>query len=452
MMTYDAKGGKMEQVLERYRGLSTQSKALFRRAERVMPGGISHSFRYYWPYPVYAVRAKGSKFWDVDGNEYVDLWMAHYARITGHSPAFIIDGLARKLSDGLHVGIVNQHEVEYAEMLCDIIPSAEKVRFCCTGTEATMYAVRLARGYTDRKVILKIEGGWHGPNPDLTYKINPPLEHAESLGLLPEMSGYTRVLSFNDIEGAMRTIEEDADDLAGVIIEPVPGTGFIPADVHYLKALREETLRVGALLIFDEIITGFRLSLGGAQEEFGVKPDLTTLGKVAGGGMPMGIVAGRRDIMDMCDHRARPNKWERVNIGGGTFSGTPIAMMAGLLQVQHLRKNAPWIYPKLKEMGQRVRMGVEEAFRQNGINARCHGCGSLYQVAFPLGKDEEIRSPRDILDRTDSHKRDVEYKLRMMNEGIFVVKGGGAISTEHSEEDIERIIRATHKVAKEMGS
>ncbi len=442
----------MEEVLERYRGLSRQSEALFKRAEKVMPGGISHSYRYYWPYPVYSVRAKGSKFWDLDGNEYVDLWMAHYARITGHAPDFIIDGLAQKLSEGLHVGMVNQYEVEFAEMLCDIIPCAKKVRFCCTGTEATMYAIRLARGYTERKVILKIEGGWHGPNSNLIYKINTPLEHGESLGLLPEMSKYTKTIPFNDIKGAIEAIKEDAGDLAGVIIEPVPGTGFIPADVHYLEALREETLRVGALLIFDEIITGFRVSLGGAQEEFGIEPDLCTLGKVAGGGMPMGIVVGRGDIMDMCNHMKRPNKWERVNIGGGTFSGTPIAMTAGLLQLRYLKENANWIYSKLKEMGERVRRGVEEAFRQNGIDAQCNGYGSLYQVTFPLQKDAEIRSPRDILERTDSRKRDVEYKLGMMNEGIFVVKGGGALSTEHSEEDIEKIIRATQKVAKEMGS
>ena len=275
-MTDNGKGGKMKEVLDRYRDLSAQSQALFRRAERVMPGGIGHSFRYHWPYPVYAVRAKGSKFWDVDGNEYVDLWMAHYARITGHAPDFIIDELARKLSDGIHVGIVNEYEVEFAEMLCEIVRSAEKVRFCCTGTEATMYAVRLARGYTDRKMILKIEGGWHGPNPDLMHKINIPLESAESLGLLPEISEYTKTLPFNDIEGAMRVIDETADDLAGVIIEPIPGTGFIPPDPRYLKALREETSKVGALLIFDEIITGFRLSLGGGQEEFGI-----TLGSYA---------------------------------------------------------------------------------------------------------------------------------------------------------------------------
>ncbi len=442
----------MEEVLERYRGLTRNSEALFRRAEGVMAGGMSHIPRYFWPYPVYAVRARGSKFWDVDGNEYVDLWMAHYARITGHAPDFIIDGLAQKLSDGLHVGIVNQHEVEYAEVLCDIIPSAEKVRFCCSGTEATMYAVRLARGYTDRKVILKVEGGWHGPNPDLTFRINSPLERAESLGLLPEMSKYTKILPFNDIEGAIDAVRKDAGDLAGVIIEPVPNAGFIPADIDYLKALREETTRVGALLIFDEIITGFRVSLGGAQGEFGIKPDLTTLGKITGGGMPIGIVVGRRDVMDMCDHITRPHKWERVSIGGGTFSGTPIAMVAGLLQVQYLRENAHWVYPKLKAMGERVRTGVEDAFRQNGIAARCHGCGSLYQVAFPVGKDERIRSPRDILERTDLQKRDVEYKLRMMNEGVFVVKGGGAISTQHTEEDIEKIIRATQKVAREMGS
>ncbi len=451
-MTNDTKGANMDEVLERYRALSTQSQALFGRAEKVMPGGISHSFRYYWPYPVYAVRAKGSKFWDVDGNEYVDLWMAHYARITGHAPGFIIDTLTQELSHGLHVGMVNEHEIEYAEMLCDIIPSAEMVRFCCTGTEATMYAVRLARGYTNRKVILKVEGGWHGPNPDLIYNISHPLERPESLGLLPEAATYTKVLPFNDVDAALTAIEEEADDLAGVILEPVPGTGFIPADREYLKALREATQRAGALLIFDEVITGFRLSLGGAQEEFGIKPDLTTLGKVAGGGMPIGIVVGRRDIMDLCDHRARPNKWERVNIGGGTFSGTPISMIAGLLQVRYLRENAHWIYPKLKELGEKARMGVEEAFRQNGVNARCHGYGSLYQVAFPLDKDDRIRRPRDILERTDQQKRDIEYKLRMMNEGVFLVKGGGAISTEHSEEDIEKIIRATEKAAREMRS
>jgi glutamate-1-semialdehyde 2,1-aminomutase len=451
-MTKDAKAGKMEEVLERYRGLSPHSQALFGRAERVLPGGISHSFRYYWPYPVYAVRAKGSKFWDVDGNEYVDLWMAHYARITGHAPDFIIGELTRELSNGLHVGMVNEREVEYAEVLCDIIPSAEKIRFCCTGTEATMYAVRLARGYTDRKIVLKVVGGWHGPNPDLIQRINPPLENPESLGLLPETSRYTKTIPFNDIEGAREAIGEDAGDLAAVILEPVPGTGFIPADIDYLKALRDETLRVGALLIFDEVITGFRISLGGAQAEFGVKPDLTTLGKIAGGGMPIGIIVGRRDIMDMCDHRARPNKWERVNIGGGTFSGTPMAMMAGLLQVRYLRENARWIYPKLNEVGKRVRKGVEEAFQRNGINARCNGYGSLYQVAFPLKRDEGITSPRDILDRTDMPKRDVEFKLRMMNEGVFVVKGGGAISTEHSEEDIEKIISAARKAAGEMGS
>jgi len=442
----------MEEVLERYRGLSRQSQALFKRAQKVMPGGISHAFRYYWPYPVYAVRAKGSKFWDVDGNEYVDLWMAHYARITGHAPDFIIDGLARELSNGVHVGMVNEREVEYAEVLCDIIPCAEKLRFCCTGTEATMYAVRLARGYTERKVILKIEGGWHGPNSNLIYKINPPLEHGESLGLLPEMSKYTKTIPFNDVEGAIGAIRENAGDLAGVVLEPVPGTGFIPADVHYLEVLREETTRVGALLIFDEVITGFRVSLGSAQGEFGIEPDLCTLGKIAGGGMPIGIVAGRGDIMDMCNHMTRPNKSERVNIGGGTFSGTPIAMIAGLLQIKYLKENAHWIYPKLKELGERTRKGMEEVFRQNGIDAQINGYGSLYQVAFPLQKDAEIRSPRDILERTDLRKRDVEFKLGMLNEGIFVVKGGGALSTEHSEEDIEKIIRATHKVAKEMGS
>jgi glutamate-1-semialdehyde 2,1-aminomutase len=442
----------MEGVLERYRGLTPQSEALFERAEKVMSGGVSHLQRYYWPYPVYAARAEGSKFWDVDGNEYVDLWMAHYARITGHAPDFIINGLSQKLTDGIHVGIVNEYEVEYAEQLCEIIPCSEKVRFCCSGTEATMYAVRVARGYTNRKAILKVEGGWHGSNIDLLYRVNHPLEHDESLGLLPEMSTYAKTIPFNDIDGAIATIREEAEDLAAVIIEPVPGSGFLPADVPYLKRIREETTKVGSLLIFDEIITGLRLSLGGAQGEFGIEPDLCTLGKIAGGGMPIGVVAGRADIMDMCSQMARPEKWDRVNIGGGTFSGTPIGMMAGLLQVQYLKENSRSIYPKLKELGDRVRQGVEEAFRKNGINAQVNGYGSLYQVVFPFEKGTEVRSPQDIIARTDLRKRDVEYKLRMMNEGVFVVKGGGALSTEHSEDDVEKIIRATHKVAEKMAS
>ena len=442
----------MEEVLERYRGLNPKSEALFKRAERVMSGGVCHLQRYYWPHPVYAAKAKGSKFWDVDGNEYVDLWMAHYARITGHAPDFIINGLSQKLSDGLHVGIVNEHEVEYAERLCEIVPCAERVRFCCSGTEATMYAVRVARGYTNRKIILKIEGGWHGSNLDLFHKVNHPLEHAETLGLLPEMAMYTKTIPFNDIDGAIAAIREDADDLAAVIIEPVPGNGFLPAEAPYLKRLRVETTKVGALLIFDEIITGFRVSLGGAQGAFGTAPDLCTLGKIAGGGMPIGVVAGRADIMDICSQMTRPDKWNRVNIGGGTFSGTPMAMMAGLLQVGYLKENSRWIYPKLMEAGDRVRQGVEEAFQKNGINAQVSGYGSLYQVVFPYEKGTEIRSPRDIMQRTDLRKRDVEYKLRMMNQGVFVVKGGGALSTEHSEDDVEKIIRATQKVAKEMAS
>ncbi|TET60535.1 aminotransferase class III-fold pyridoxal phosphate-dependent enzyme, partial [Candidatus Aerophobetes bacterium] len=270
-------------VLKDYRTRTPESEKLFERAKKVMAGGVCHNIRYFPPYPFYIKEARGSKVWDVDGNEYIDLWMAHYEAILGHSPEIIVNEVSRILSKGMHWGLVNEYQVELAELICQVVPSAEKVRFCCSGTEATMYAVRLARAFTGKSVILKVEGGWHGANTDLSVAIHSPYEEKESAGLLPEVSRYTKSIPFNDVEGSLRIMRQNAENLAAVLIEPVPGQGYVPAESGYLEALREEARKLDALLIFDEVIDGFRLSLGGAQEKYGITPDLTTLGKILGG-------------------------------------------------------------------------------------------------------------------------------------------------------------------------
>jgi len=182
-----------------YRSRTPQSEKLFQRAKKVMAGGVCHNIRYFPPYPFYIKQAKGSRVWDVDGNEYIDLWMAHYEAILGHSPEIIVNELSRILSKGTHWGLVNEYQVELAELICQVVPSAEKVRFCCSGTEATMYAARLARAFTGKNVILKVAGGWHGANTDLSIAIHSPYEQKESAGLFPEVSQYTKFIPFNDI-------------------------------------------------------------------------------------------------------------------------------------------------------------------------------------------------------------------------------------------------------------
>ncbi len=438
----------MRDAAREYCRRTPQSEKLFQRAKKVMPGGVCHNIRYFPPYPFYIKEAKGSRLRDVDGNEYIDLWMAHYEAILGHSPEVIVNELSGILSKGTHWGLVNEYQVELAELICQIVPSAEKVRFCCSGTEATMYVVRLARAFTGRNVILKVAGGWHGANTDLSIAIHSPYEQKESAGLFPELSQYTKFIPFNDIEGSLKIMRENAENLAAVLIEPVPGQGYIPAEPGYLKVLREETRKLEAVLIFDEIIDGFRLSLGGAQEKYGIIPDLTTLGKILGGGMHIGAVVGREDILDLCNPTKKDSKW--VLVGGGTFSANPLSMAAGIKMITYLRENADLIYPRLDRNGERIRREIEKVFNESGVLARCSGDGSLFGLNFPFKEGVKLRSPRDIEELTDLEKRNNELKLRMLNQGVHIWNGGGALSTAHSDEDIQTIIEAYHQVAKEM--
>jgi glutamate-1-semialdehyde 2,1-aminomutase len=327
----------MTKITEQYLELTPGSRRLYDRSCAVVAGGVNHEYRYYEPYPIYMRDGWGARVRDVDGREYIDLWSAHYSAILGHRPPFLTQAMARVVDKGTHFGIPSEKEVLFAELLTDLLPGVERVRFGVTGTEATMYAVRLARAFTKRQKILKVAGGWHGANSELLVGVSPPYGEPESAGCLPDVTSHTRLIPFNDIEGTRQVIDDVGDDLAGVIVEPVLGAAFLAADREYLTYLRKETEDRGALLIFDEVICGLRLALGGAREYFDVIPDLSAYGKVAGGGFPLGIVAGREDILALSSCSGSGSKGDRVHIGGGTYSCNPLSMIGGRLVIEYLR-------------------------------------------------------------------------------------------------------------------
>jgi glutamate-1-semialdehyde 2,1-aminomutase len=426
------------------------SKRLNQLASQVTPGGISHDSRYHAPYPLYVTRARGSKVWDVDGNAYHDLWMAHYDAILGHAPPMVIERVREAMEDGLHVGMAMEHEVTLAQQVAELVPCAEQVRFCSSGTEATMYAVRLARGFTRRNVILKLLGGWHGANTDLMIDVRPP-EYIgpESAGLLPDLNKYTRSVPLNDIEGTRKAMDAAGDDFAGLIMEVAMGSGgFILAEPDYLQFVREETRRRGAVLIFDEVITGFRLGLGGAQELVGVTPDLVTLGKVLGGGMPVGALAGRAEIMELSAVTPKRPKLERVLIGGGTYSCNPLTMIAGSTTLGILKSRQKEIYPALAQANQRLCDGLRRVFADVGLPVHVNQLGSLMEVHFLKEPGLPVRGMADVMNHTYRDKQ-AEYATRLRSHGVFLLHGG-ALSVEHSEDDIQGIVEAHRRVAEEM--
>ena len=441
----------MKDYFDLYREKRPLSEVLFKRAREVMPGGISHNIHYFPPYPFFVKGAKGSKVWDVDGNEMVDLWMGHYTHILGHHPDAIAEAIERQTREGIHWGIVFEKQIEWAELIRELLPCAEMVRFCCSGTEATMYAVRLARACTGKNTILKIAGGWHGANADLTMAIKAPYDKRESLGLSPELEQYTKAIPFNNISATQELIHLNRKDLAGIILEPVVGEGgFVPASHDYLKMLRSETERSGSLLIFDEVISGFRVSLGGAQKSLGITPDLTTLGKIIGGGLPVGAVAGRREILEKSSPERKGSKWEKIMVGGGTFSSHPLTVAAGLAMLRYLKNYGEKIYPLMDDKGVRVREGVQAALRRSGIKATVTGIASLFQTHFLRQEEAVLNSPQDISQFTDIDRREVEFRIRMLSRGIHMMHGGGALSITHSDEDIGKIVKAAEAVGKEM--
>jgi len=411
-----------------------KSKRLYERAKRVLPAGVSYFIRFVEPYPFYTVRAKGSKLTDVDGNEYIDFWMGHHALILGHSPPKVVREVKRQMDKGTHYGTCHELEIALAEQVVKMVPSAEMVRFTNSGTEAVMYATRLARAYTGRDKIAKFEGGWHGGYDAVHVAVKAPFDLPESSGLTQGAVKDTVALPFNDTEAVGKALKKEK--LAAVFVEPVIGAGgCIPAEGDFLKNLRELCTENGALLIFDEVITGFRLAPGGAQQFYGVKPDVTFLGKILGGGFPIGGVTGPREIMERMD----PLLYERPRFSfhGGTFCGNPVTMTAGLTTLKMLEDGR--LINRLNKRGNYIRQQLSDIFDRKGLSAQVTGVGSLFHTHFTKEKVKDAstaaRAGREMI---------TMYHSYLLGHGVFFLPTKmGALSTAHTKDDIEKLLTQT---------
>ena len=418
-----------------------RSQSLHERAKLFLPAGVSYFLRYFEPYPFYAVKAKGSKIIDVDGNEYIDFWIGHYSLILGHSPPEVVNEVKQQIENGTHYGICHELELSLAEQIVKMVPSAEMVRFTNSGTEAIMYTVRLARTCTSREKIAKFEGGWHGGYDALHIGVNPPFNAPESGGLTSGAIKDTIILPYNNLEEAEKVIRRQ--ELAAVIIEPVLGAGgCIPADREFLRGLREVCTETGTLLIFDEVITGFRLAPGGAQEYFGVLPDITVLGKIMGGGFPAGAIAGSKEIME----HMNPLLYQYPNFSfhGGTFSANPITMTAGLATLRILEDGK--VLRRLNMEGEQIRNKLSEIFERYNVDVQVTGICSLFHTHFTR---DEVKDPRAV-HRAD-RKALANYHAYLLAKGVFFLpmKMGG-LSRAHSREDIEKFLLETENYAKSI--
>jgi len=389
MNLYDSKAEALiSRYLKTYEDMTSKSRELFERASRFIPGGVVYHIRFFHPYPIYVIKAKETYVWDVDGNKYEDYWMGHGTHILGHSPDFVIDKVYEVSRYGTHFGFENIYAIEYAELLTKIIPNCDMVKSTNSGTEANMYAIRLARTYTKRRYIVKIKGGWHGGLDQLHTGVSPPFTGPESAGLPEDLIRYTISISYNDLDELERVLK--SYDVAAVIIEPVPGAGGCIEPVEgYLKGVRELVDRYGSLLIFDEVITGFRLSLGGAQEYFNVKADIVTLGKIIGGGMPgAGAFCGKGEIMSLLNHIKYPDPRNR-SFHGGTFTGNPITIVAGFTLVNYLNRNKE-MYTSFNGMWSNIAKEMDKICEEYNRLCWITNVGNMLGIHFTKSKPRNI--------------------------------------------------------------
>jgi glutamate-1-semialdehyde 2,1-aminomutase len=443
-----------ESKSDRYEKRTSKSKDLYEQATKVLPAGVTYAIRQFEPYPFYVRKGTGSRIYDVDGNEYLDYWIGHGALIMGHCFAPVVREAKRQIELGSHLGFANEWEIKHAKQITKMVPSAKMVRPTNSGTEANMYAIRLARSYTGRTKIAKIEGSWHGGSDVLHKGVQYPFENSPSSGLDPNLVSNTVLVPFNDIARANKKVREvGRNEIACVVVEPVlGGGGNIPAEVEFLKSLRELCDSIGALLIFDEVITGFRLAAGGAQEFYRVKPDLTVLGKIVGGAaFPAGCFCGREDIMEKIDHLKYKNPAER-SFHGGTYAGNPLVARAGYTLLSYLDSHKASVYPKLFNMGERARRNIQEIFEQNNFAGYATGEGPLLGVHFTKEKPHDVKTANVTKDTGLTER----YFSFLLNNGIAFLAPQSAhmfISAAHTKDEIDHLVSKTEEfVAHEKSS
>ena len=416
-----------------------QSRRLQKRAEKMIPGGVNspvRAFRAVGGDPPFVVRGSGSHIWDADGNEYVDYIGSWGPLILGHAPPVVIEALGAAMRNGTSFGASTPAEADLAEVVISAFPHIQKVRFVSSGTEATMSAIRLARAYTKRKFIVKFEGCYHGHADALLVKAGSgvaTLGIPGSAGVPEEFTQFTLALPYNDTDALEEAFKKFKHQIACVIVEPVVGNmGCVPPARGYLEAVRAVTNNDGALLIFDEVMTGFRLAFGGAQELYAIKPDLTTMGKIIGGGLPVGAYGGPTEIMDLVAPLGPMYQ-------AGTLSGNPLAMAAGYAQLRYLKEHKE-IYAKLDQLSGDLVAGVAAAAKAAGVPMTTNRVGSMFTWFFTPGPvtdwDSAAKSDTDAFGR---------FFRNMLDSGIYLPPSqyeATFLGAAHTEEDVRKTIEA----------
>ena len=419
-----------------------QSEKLFAEALKYIPGGVNspvRAFRAVGGQPFFVSKAKGARIWDVDGNELIDYVGTWGPAILGHAHPKIIAAIKAAADCGTSFGIPNPLEVTMAKLICGLVPSVQKVRMTSSGTEACMSAVRLARGFTRRDKIIKFDGCYHGHADSLLVKAGSgalTFGHPDSAGVPADFAKHTIVLPFNDTGAVKAAFRANKNKIACIIVEPVPGNaGLYLPQPGYLEFLREITLANDALLIFDEVMTGFRLAPGGAQQRFGIKPDLTCLGKIIGGGLPVGAFGGRADIMDYLAPLGPVYQ-------AGTLSGNPIAMAAGIANLEELQ--ASGAHDRLEASAEQLAAGMKDAAKSAGVPVQFNFCGSMFCTYFT---GEPVHNLADAM--KSDRLRFKKFFHGMLDTGFYFAPSqfeAGFISAAHTAADLEKTIAAAAKI------
>ncbi|WP_085507713.1 aspartate aminotransferase family protein [Thalassobacillus devorans] len=433
-----------------------KSAELFEKAGKVIPGGVTAHIKHIAPHPLVMEKAKGSKIYDVDCNEYIDYLLSYGALIHGHGHEHVQQAVMNQMeTDGTTIfGTPHKLEITMAEKLIDLYPSIDMVRYTNSGLEATLLAIRTAMAYTGKTKLAKFEGHYHGGYDQVLLSVNPDLKQAggeEAPQAVPESSGIpeyyvenTIMLPFNDLENAERILRKHAGEISGLILEPVQG-GFIPAEQDFIQGIRKITEELGIVLIFDEVKTGFRVGLGGAQEMFGIKPDLTALGKVLGGGFPVGAIGGKREFMmttavddsrDILTAGADNTNKKQSVFHSGTYNGHPTVLAAGLATIDVLEQ--PGAVDDLFAKTNLLRKKLEAVYHQHGLTMQTVGAGSIFNIILT---DRKILNYRDMEHHDANLRKEIDYELLKL--GIYTKPMNRySMSTVHSDEDIEQTVSA----------
>ncbi|MFT5447135.1 MAG: glutamate-1-semialdehyde 2,1-aminomutase [Gammaproteobacteria bacterium] len=435
------------QIASQYRARTAKSLELATAAGQLLPSGIAHDSRHMWPYGIYTEHAKGARKWDVDGNEYVDYYGGHGAMLLGHCQPQVMSAVHEQLDLGTHYGTCHALEPRWAELICEMVPSAERVRFHSSGTEATHMAIRLARAFTGREKVVRFEGHFHGWHDSVAFGVDSHFDGTPTPGVMHSVAEGVILVAPNDVDAVERALS--GGDVAAVILEPIgSNSGKVPTSPEVLARLRELTTQFNTLLIFDEVVTGFRLAPGGAQARFGVMPDLTTLAKIVAGGLPGGAVCGRKDILDWLDFEVSDDRGREKVRHQGTFNANPVSAAAGIKTLELIRDTDACA--RADATAQQLRQQMNEVLEEESVPWSVYGDYSLLHFftnpegldLTPTAFDANSLSPADF---GSDPRKDMLAKLRlaMLVHGIDL-KGwrGAVVSCVHDEAEVRQTAQA----------